>query len=411
MRKKGNSNNRLFFKVFIIFFITILAGADYDMRNNAMSFYNSKYSNKHNYHKSLKRNIPPSTFERKASFIDSLLTTSFKKGKFNGTILIAEKGEIIYSGAFGYSNFKTKDTLSILTPFQLASVTKIFTAAAIMLLYDKGLLNYDDDMTLFLPDFPTKGISIRNLLNHRTGLQNYMYVADKYWDKSKVLTNDDIPELFRKNNIKPIFSANQRFQYCNTNYALLALIVERISGFSFKDFMNNFIFEPLKMKNSYIYCKADDNFVQGSAIGYSYFFKKGIKPEIHDYLDGVTGDKGMYSTVEDLFYFDKALYNNPFVKRETLNQAFEPSPADNNKIKKYGFGWRIRVDDKSRREVYHYGWWRGFKTYFIREMNEQITIISLNNRSNIHMNHLLCQILWYGDKIKNIEEYSEVDDE
>ncbi len=411
IRKNVNNRSKLFFRALAIFALTIIAGADYDMRNNAMSFYNSTFSNKHKSVDSKKISIPPAILERKISFIDSLMTVSYKKGLFNGTILVAEKGQILYTGAFGYSNFKTKDTLSIQTPFQLASVSKMFTAAAIMLLYDKGLLNYDDDMTKYIPEFPTKGISIRNLLNHRTGLQNYMYVADKYWDKTKVLTNEDIPELFKKNNIKPIFSPDQRFQYCNTNYALLALIVERISGFSFKDFMKNFIFDPLKMQNSYIYCKAENNFVQGSAIGYSYYFRKGIKPEIPDYLDGVTGDKGMYSTVEDLFKFDNALYNNPFVRKETLNQAFEPSPSDNNKIKKYGFGWRIRVDDSSRREVYHYGWWRGFKTYFIREMNEQITIISLNNRSNIHINHLLCQILWYGEKFKNKEGYTEVEEE
>lgn len=411
MRKRSNKSNRIFFRTLIIFLITIFAGADYDMRNNAMSFYNTKLNNKLSHHTLSKKSIPPAIMEKKIAFIDSLMTTSYKKGFFNGTILVAEKGEIIYSGAFGYSNFKTKDTLSIQTPFQLASVSKMFTAAAIMLLYDKRLIDYDYDLTVYIPEFPTKGISIRNLLNHRTGLQNYMYVADKYWDRSKVLTNEDIPELFRKNNIKPIFSPNQRFQYCNTNYALLALIVERISGFSFKDFMKYFIFEPLNMKNSYIYCKAEDNFIQGSAIGYSFYYKGGIKPEIPDYLDGVTGDKGMYSTVEDLFKFDKSLYDNPFVKREVLNQAFEPSPSDNNKIKKYGFGWRIKVDDSSRREVYHYGWWRGFRTYFIREMNEQITIISLNNRSNVHINHLLCQILWYGEKFKNIDGYSEVEDE
>jgi CubicO group peptidase (beta-lactamase class C family) len=313
---------------------------------------------------------------------------------------VAEKGKILYAGAFGYSNLKTKDTLNVNTPFQLASVSKMFTATAIMLLYDKGLLEYDEDVRKYIPEFPTCGITIRNLLNHRSGLQNYIYVADRYWDRSKVITNNDIPALFKNNNIKPAFPANHHFNYCNTNYALLALVVEKISGFTFTDFMKTFIFTPLKMNNSYIYCKADDNFMKGSAVGFSYFYRGGMKAEVPDYLDGVTGDKGMYSSVEDLYLFDQALYQCRLMKPSVVAEAFTASPDDNGKTKKYGFGWRIRMGDDQKKEVYHYGWWRGFRTYFIREMTDKITVISLNNRSNVHINNILCQILWYGEQAK-----------
>jgi CubicO group peptidase (beta-lactamase class C family) len=405
MSRKNSKGSHLLMGI-VILIITMIAGADYDMENNVMSISNS---NKDLPDLRNSRNsFVPDT--KKISFIDSLLTASYKKGLFNGTILVAEKGRILYSGAFGYSNLKTKDTLSTHTPFQLASVSKMFTAAAIMLLKDKGLLEYDDDIRVYIPEFPISGISVRNLLNHRSGLQNYIYVADKYWDRTKVMNNSDIPALFKNNNIKPYFPPNHHFNYCNTNYALLALIVEKISGFSFPDFMKTFIFRPLKMNNSYVYCKVDNNFIKGSAIGFSYFYRGGMKEEIPDYLDGVTGDKGMYSSVEDLFLFDQALYNCPFMKAKTISEAFEPLADDIGKNKTYGFGWRIRLGDEYKKEVYHYGWWRGFRTYFIREMSDKITVISLNNRSNVHINNILCKILWYGDQSQLSEKVEEADE-
>jgi CubicO group peptidase (beta-lactamase class C family) len=399
MRKKHKRGNYLLPGIFALLFF-MLTGADFDMKNNVMSISSHKYD---------KKIVLPTvhTDVRKVQYIDSLVKTSYNKGLFNGCILVAEKGNIIFEGAFGYRNLKTKDTLTTRTPFQLASVSKMFTAAAIMLLHEKALLNYDDDIKKYIPEFPTTGISIRNLLNHRSGLQNYIYVADKYWDRTKVLNNADIPALFKNNNILPFFPPNHHFNYCNTNYALLALIVEKISGFSFPDFMKTFIFTPLKMKNAYIYCKADENFMAESAIGFSYFYRGGMRAEIPDYLDGVTGDKGMYASVEDLFLYDQALYRNGLMKASIIEEAFQPSPDDNGKTKKYGFGWRIRVSDDNKKEVYHYGWWKGFRTYFIREMTDKIAVISLNNRSNVHINNILCQILWYGDRSKDVREAEE----
>ncbi len=402
MKRRNNKGSNLFAGLFVLI-ITLLAGADYDMQNNVMSISHTNFNSfdATNTNNSFVPDV------RKVQFIDSLIHATYKKGMFNGSILVAEKGKILYAGAFGYSNLKTKDTLSVNTPFQLASVSKMFTASAIMLLHDKGLLEYDEDLRKYIPEFPTNGITIRNLLNHRSGLQNYIYVADKYWDRTKVITNNDISALFKNNNIKPAFPANHHFNYCNTNYALLALIVEKISGFTFADFMKTFIFTPLKMKNSYIYCKADENFMKGSAIGFSYYYRGGLRAEVPDYLDGVTGDKGMYSSVEDLYLYDQALYQCRLMKPSVVAEAFEASPDDNGKTKKYGFGWRIRVSEDQKKEVYHYGWWRGFRTYFIRELTDKMTVISLNNRSNVHINDVLCQILNYGEQAKNNGESEE----
>ncbi len=374
----------------IALIIAMLSGTGYEMQSNVKPIHL----------KSISRNKPENSSyvpdQHKIRFIDSLVTASYKKGMFNGTILVAEKGKILYEGAFGYSDLKTKDTLNVNTPFQLASVSKMFTAAAIMLLHDKGKLNYDDPINKYLPEIPADGITIRNLLNHRSGLQNYIYVADHYWNKTKVLTNNDIPFLFKIYKIKPFFKPGARFQYCNTNYALLALIVEKISKTSFPEFMKANIFDPLGMKDSYIYSKAVDNFIAGSAKGFSFYFRgRSFKEEIPDYLDGVTGDKDMFSSVRDMFLFDQSLYDCTILKASTIAEAFTADPSDKGKLKKYGFGWRLRVSDDERQEVYHYGWWHGFRTYFVRELSDKLTIISLNNRSNVHINTILCKILWY----------------
>ncbi len=389
MTKRKQQGSKLIIGL-IALSIAFLSGTGREMQSNVKPIH---LKNIGKYKPGVSSFVPD---QQKVKFIDSLVTSCYKKGMFNGTILVAEKGKILYEGAFGYSNLKTKDTLNVNTPFQLASVSKMFTAAAIMLLHDKGKLNYDDFVKKYLPDLPGEGITIRNLLNHRSGLQNYIYVADHYWNKSKVLVNNDIPTLFKLYKIQPIFKPGARFQYCNTNYALLALIVEKISGTSFAQFMKINIFDPLDMKDSYIYSKAADNFIPGSAKGFSFYFRRrAFKEEIPDYLDGVTGDKDMFSSVRDMFLFDQSLYDCTILKASTIADCFTADPNDKGKLKKYGFGWRIRVGDDDRQEVYHYGWWRGFRTYFVREMTDRFTVISLNNRSNVHINAILCKILWY----------------
>ncbi|MEI6820890.1 MAG: serine hydrolase domain-containing protein [Bacteroidota bacterium] len=389
MTKRKQQGSKLIIGL-IALSIAFLSGTGREMQSNVKPIH---LKNIGKYKPGVSSFVPD---QQKVKFIDSLVTSCYKKGMFNGTILVAEKGKILYEGAFGYSNLKTKDTLNVNTPFQLASVSKMFTAAAIMLLHDKGKINYDDLVKKYLPDLPGEGITIRNLLNHRSGLQNYIYVADHYWNKSKVLVNNDIPTLFKLYKIQPIFKPGARFQYCNTNYALLALIVEKISGTSFAQFMKSNIFDPLDMKDSYIYSKATDNFIPGSAKGFSFYFRgRAFKEEIPDYLDGVTGDKDMFSSVRDMFLFDQSLYDCTILKAGTIADCFTADPNDKGKLKKYGFGWRIRVGDDDRQEVYHYGWWRGFRTYFVREMTDRFTVISLNNRSNVHINSILCKILWY----------------
>jgi CubicO group peptidase (beta-lactamase class C family) len=270
------------------------------------------------------------------------------------------------------------------------------TGMAIMILKEKGQLGFDDNLCIFFPDFPYKNITIRHLLTHRSGLSRYMSLAHEKWlDKTKPMKNSDVVALFIKHKPKPYFQANSGFHYCNTNYAILASIVEKVSGMGFDRFVKMNIFRPLHMDDSFVYNHGQDSIVpfypQAGVPGYEY---KGwrLKKSRDSYLNGIMGDKGVYSSVEDLYKLDQAMYNFMLVGDSTLAEAFSPGNPQYWKRKdNYGFGWRIRTQEDSC--VYHYGWWKGFRSFFIRDMKNEKTIIVLNNRSKGFSSSVLWNII------------------
>ncbi len=336
-------------------------------------------------------NIQKIISQQKAPGLDSIFRNLNKKGLFNGTVIYGENGAKVFENAYGYSDCKKKTPLTVQSAFQLASVSKMFTATAIMILHEKGKLNYDDLVTRFIPEFPVGDVTIRELLNHRSGLSNYMSLADQYWDTKVPLHNEDMIDLFAKYKPNSYFKAGKGFHYCNTNYALLASIVERITKIPFEEFIREQIFNPLKMDHSFIYCLKDSVVNGYVTVGVPGYKSIGRHPsEMEDfYLNGVVGDKGVYSTVEDLFRFSVALDNESLVKMSTLEEAFSPgSPERRNRRNNYGFGWRIKSDMDST--VYHFGWWKGFRTYFIRDMRNDRVIIALTNTQR----GLSANVLW-----------------
>ena len=333
-----------------------------------------------------------------AAYIDNIFTKRYKKRLFNSAILVAEKGQIIYEKALGYANFRKKIPLSTKSSFQLASVSKMFTAVAIMQLKEKRKLEYDKDVREYLPDFPYKGITIRNLLNHRSGLPRYMSLGDKYWDKRKPMSNQDMLNLFIKYKPKPYFKPDKMFNYINTNYALLALIVEKVSKTPFDEYIKKQIFEPLQMNNSVVYNKIKDNTIPNAVTGYIDTKRAYIKAD-NNWINGVMGDKGVYSSVENLFKFDQALYTEKLVKQSSLKEAFTPG-GHHKKIRKnkiyYGFGCRIIFRDNDK-IVYHFGWWKGFRSIFIRDLTKQKTFIFLSNKGKYPGTDLIWKIIQYRD--------------
>jgi CubicO group peptidase (beta-lactamase class C family) len=308
--------------------------------------------------------------------LDNYFSKRNKYQGFNGTVLYALEGQIVYSKAFGFADLRDKDSLSVESAFQLASVSKPITALAVLLLVEDGLLNLDDSVQTVFPEFPYEGISIRMLMSHRSGLPNYMYFADSLWPDWEVpITNRDVLNLMIEHKPERYYPPDKRYNYCNTNYALLALIVEEVSEMAFDLFVKTRIFLPLEMFNSQIYNKSTAPINFNDVTGYY----SGRREAENTYLNGVVGDKGVYSSTIDLFKLDKALRGGDFISEELLAEAFKPQHQDLYVSDNYGLGWRIDDSDPQNKVVYHTGWWKGFRSYFIRELGSGKTIIVLSN--------------------------------
>ncbi len=314
-----------------------------------------------------------------ATKFDSLFRTLSEKRGFNGNVLVGLYGNVIYKNAFGFSDFKTKEPLNVRSVFQIASVSKQFTAVAIMMLREQGKLDYCDTVQKFIPNFPYRNITIKQLLSHRSGLPNYMYFAGKYWKKKKQnLSNQQLLDLMIQYKPYPEFLPDRRYKYSNTGYAMLALIVERLSGLPFDEFMEQNIFHPLEMTSTFVYNSKNRKTFEYETNGYT----KSRRRAGMDFLDGVTGDKGMFSTVEDMFLWDQALYSEKIVKQSTLDEAFTPSSYDYKRDNNYGYGFRIDTLIDGSKIVYHGGWWRGYNALFVRRIDDHTTIIILCNKVN-----------------------------
>lgn len=295
---------------------------------------------------------------------------------FNGGIIVAKAGHIIFEAYNGTGHLPGTDTINQNMPLHIASVSKTFTAMAVLKLWQDGKLNIDDPFCKYFPVFNYPTISIRHLLSHRSGLPNYNYFMEALgWDKKQYASNADVMTylISRKTELTDITAPNTHFTYCNTNYALLALLIEKISGLSYANYMNQTFFGPLQMTNSFVFTLADT----AKAIP-SYNWRGHI--EAFNFLDGVYGDKNIYTTPRDLLTWDRALSSNLFFTDETLKQAYAPYSNEKPGIRNYGLGWRMNVFSDGKKILYHNGWWHGSNSAFIRLIPEKGTIIVIGNK-------------------------------
>ncbi len=321
--------------------------------------------------------------------IDSLFQEMYESDNFNGNVLISKRGKIIFKKSYGFAKYK--DTpLSDNSIFNLASITKQFTAGAIVLLKRAGKLSYEDDIKLYLPelDFYPK-ITVRNLLNHTSGLYDYMKLTDSLViqeNSEKLLNNENVIDLYKKNKPKLNFQPNEKYEYSNTGYLLLATIIERVSNESYSNFLKSKIFEPLKMNNTEIlfrYLNSVDS--KNLTIGYQENEKGELvdaitaTPQILNY-DGVKGQGRLYSTALDLNKWSSAISNGFFSKSE-LDIICKTSKTTKNEQVNYGFGWFITNDLVNGKSIYHSGSWPGYITYIEKNLKNNITIIVLQNKS------------------------------
>jgi CubicO group peptidase (beta-lactamase class C family) len=349
--------------------------------------------------------------QQKPQKIDSLLYALYSAKKINGNFLIAEKGQVLYKKSFGIVNEETKQPLNENSIFEIASVTKQFTAMGIMILHEKGKLNLNDNLSKFIPELAFyKGITIRHLLNHTSGLPDYMELFEKTFDKSKIATNNDVITIFAQRQPKVLFAPNTNHEYCNTGYALLASIIERVSGETYPDFLQKNIFKPLKMDRSFVYKRRfAPKKIENYAYGYVYSdsLKKYVLPdEIKEtqfviLLDGVVGDGGINSTVNDLLKWDRALYTNKLLSKKGMNEMFTITTLNDNTQIKYGYGWQIENYAEFGKIVYHGGGWPGYSTFFARHITDDKTIIILQNHDGITLPLNSIRNILYGKKEQN----------
>lgn len=345
-----------------------------------------------------------------AQTVTERLDALFSSSPINGNVLVAENGKIVYRKSFGYADFSTKTPNADDSTFQTASVSKVFTATAVLQLREKGKLKLTDALVKFLPDFPFSNVTIQNLLSHMSGLPNLeLYEAAVKANPELVVANKDIiPSLKTRN--KPLkFQPGEIWDYCNTNYALLALIVEKLSGLSFADYLKKHIFQPARMNETYLRVSASPiahkNPVKNHILPVMYQIapqnvetvnlKDGVRMwriRYETYHTGAThGDQNVVSTTEDLFKFDQALYSEKLLKSSTLKEAFSPTKLKSGEIffddfgapfgKKcsYGSGWIVCDNPNGEKIVGHDGFNRGIASVFYRNITKKQTVIMYDN--------------------------------
>ena len=314
--------------------------------------------------------------------LDSFYNYQARAG-FNGSVLVGFRGKILYERYFGYCNYEKRDRLTPRCGVQLASVSKTFTGAVVLFLNQHRYLNINEPVQRYLKEFPYPGITVKMLLCHRSGLPDYTHWAPQYWtDQRRPMYNADLQHLMAR--VKPglEFRPDSRFHYSNTNYATLASIIEKVTDMNYRDFMRHFVFEPLGMTSTFVFNPATE-FPQGTTISYKYNWRR--EPVV--FSDGIYGDKGIYSTVEDMYRWDQSFYNNSLLSQETLDMAYTPYSHERKGIKNYGLGWRMLCFPDGGKVIYHNGWWHGNNTSFYRFIQDNFTIIVLGNKFNNAIYH------------------------
>jgi CubicO group peptidase (beta-lactamase class C family) len=319
----------------------------------------------------------PAAAQSRARAADSLLASYAAPNGPGASLLVMQDGRVVYTHGYGLANVETRQPVTPATNFRLASLTKPFTATAVMLLAADGRLAYDDDITSILPELPAfaHGVTIRHLLTHTGGLPDYEeFVPDT---QTAQVHDRDIPGLIARASAAK-FAAGARYDYSNTGYGLLALIVERRSGKHFASFLHDRIFAPLGMAGTVAY-EDGRSTVPHRAYGYTVT-PAGVQRTDQSGTSAVLGDGGVYSSVSDLARWDAAIAHHTLVSAAAQILAWSPPLLANGTRSEYGFGWFIDRDVGQLR-LRHHGESRGFTNGIIRYPDQRLTVVVLTNRT------------------------------
>jgi len=321
--------------------------------------------------------------------LDSLFSMLHAQNQFNGELFIAEKGTVIFNKGYGLADEATKEPINGKTIFELASCTKQFTGAAIVLLKREGKLDYSDNLSKHIPELDFwKDVTIYDLLRHTSGIPDFIFSMGKDWDPSRIASNEDVIKYYAAKREKLDFEPQAMHRYSNTNYVLLASIIERVSGKKYGDYLADKIFKPLKMDNTFVYNRRKkpakvDNYATGYVWAPGSFKKVTMEsPEYNDqtvyYLDGVEGAAKVNSSAEDVYKWVLALRNNTLLTQAEFDEMTEVSQTNQGKQIPYGFGLDLRKGE-NKLTFGHTGSWDGYTTLIYHDKVKDRTIIILEN--------------------------------
>ena len=319
---------------------------------------------------------------------------------FSGGFIVAKNGVIIYEDYQGYANYSQKTAINEHTAMHLASVSKVLTATLILKLVQQNKIDLNEKVKTYLPSFPYQNTTVKTLLNHRSGLPHYSRFGEliKGWNSKKVLTNADVLTTLSKNKLNLLSKNDTHFDYCNTNYAILALIAEAVTEKSFSISMQEEIFEPLGMQDSFVIdfptqklnvCQS----YKGNFINYGW-----------DQFDAIYGDKNIYSTPRDLVKFDLATYSTDFLRADLVEEALKGYSYEKRGIRNYGLGIRMNEWETGQTLHYHNGWWHGNTSSYTTLKKEMVVIIALSNKftRKVYKSSRLASL--FGDYPLELEE-------
>ncbi len=326
--------------------------------------------------------------DRPARF-DSIFTQLHRDNKFSGNVLIAENGKPIFQKSYGLAFREKNEALNCESIFEVCSIGKQFTAMLIMMLKKEGKLSYNDSLRKFLPDLPYYNITIRQMLNHTSGLPDYIDLAEKYWDSTKILMNEDAIALLVEKKTPAVFAPGTQWEYCNTGYLLLCKIIEKVSGQNFIKLVKEKIFLPLEMNHTEVYRKRYENrVIPNYAYGYVKDDKTGayimadsseVDKAFVYFMDGIYGDGVISSTAPDMLKWEQALYTEKLVSREMMEEAFSPATLNDGSTFGYGFAWMMKNTKQFGKILMHSGGWPGYRTWIERHPATNKTIIIFAN--------------------------------
>ena len=331
------------------------------------------------------------------TLIENLARESYDKGGFTGAWLYAEKGKVISKGAVGFRDPGDTQPITEDTIFQLASVSKQFTAAAVMLMIRKGAFSLEDEITKFFPEIPYPGVTVRHLLTHTGGVPDYFDDEDWFidlWKKEKRIPgNDEILRFLCETSLKPVGAPGEKFEYSNTGYNLLALLVERVSGVPFEDFLQQNIFDPAGMSSTRCcHTRRDgipfENYARAMVLENGKYVADVDSAEFGEVaaFDGLNGDDYVYTTVSDMLTWDRTLREGKVLTPEEQQLMYTPAVLSSGETyadedgEGYGFGWGVMKDPELGLIVSHSGGMPGVDTWYERFMDADRTLVILSSR-------------------------------